>query len=434
MLWGGNKMHIHVVKPGESLWSISKSYGLSPNELARLNKIPNQNNLVSGQTIVIPSPTELHTIKPGESLWAIAKKHNLALQNLLNANPGINPNRLKVGEQIRISSSPVPARTIEVNAYIDPMSAHDPVTPIREVAKHLTYLSMFSYHVTSQGNIVGPEDKAIVAAARAQNVAPVLVVTNFDGTNFSPELAHSVMSVPEIRGRLISNLIATMRSKGYRVLNMDFERIKPENRQMYNAFLLEVGNKVRAAGFPFSTALAPKTSDWMGGEWHGAHDYRAHGAAVDFTILMTYEWGWSGGPAYAVAPINKVKEVLDYAVTVIPRKKIVMGMPLYGYDWTLPYVRGGHWAKAVSPQQAIELAAVHGVPIKYDEKLQSPHFNYFDKNGKEHVVWFEDARSVNAKFDLVNEYGLRGVSYWVLGHDFPQNWLVLESRFRVKKL
>ncbi len=427
-------MHIHVVQPAETLWSISNSYGLSPNELARLNKIPNPNNLVPGQTIVIPSRTVVHTVKARESLWTIAKRYNVKVQDLLHANPGVNPNRLRIGQQIRVPVSPVPSRTIEVNAYIDPMAVQDAVAPIREVSKYLTYLSVFSYHVTTQGQIVGPQDKAIVETARGQGIAPVLVVTNFDGTNFSPDLAHSVMSVKEIRERLIGNLITTMRSKGYRVLNMDFERIRPEDRQMYNNFLLEVGNKVRAAGFPFSTALAPKTSDWVGGEWHGAHDYRAHGAAVDFTILMTYEWGWSGGPPYAVAPINKVKEVLDYAVTVIPRKKIVMGMPLYGYDWTLPYVRGGQWAKAISPQHAIELAAAHGVRIKYDEKLQSPYFNYSDRNGREHVVWFEDARSVNAKFDLVNEYGLRGVSYWVLGHEFPQNWLVLESRFRVKKI
>ena len=57
----------------------------------------------------------------------------------------------------------------------------------------------------------------------------------------------------------------------------------------------------------------------------------------DFVILMTYEWGWSGGPPMAVAPINSVRAVINYAVSVIPAKKIMMGMPLYGYDWELPY-------------------------------------------------------------------------------------------------
>jgi len=171
----------------------------------------------------------------------------------------------------------------------------------------------------------------------------------------------------------------------------------------------------------------------MEGPWYGGHDYKAHGEIVDFVVIMTYEWGWSGGPPMAVAPIPEVRKVLDYAVSVIPRNKIMMGMPLYGYNWTLPYVRGGKWAKRVSPQDALLLAQKYGQYIKYDYKSQAPYFNYYDENKKEHVVWFEDARSVDAKFKLVDEYNLRGVSYWVLGLDFPQNWALLDDRFEIVK-
>lgn len=148
---------------------------------------------------------------------------------------------------------------------------------------------------------------------------------------------------------------------------------------------------------------------------------------------MTYEWGYSGGPPMPVSPIGPVRQVLEYAITEMPASKIMMGQNLYGYDWTLPYKPGGAYAKALSPQQAIALARSRNASISYDREAQAPHFTYGDDNGKEHRVWFEDARSIQAKFDLVKELGLRGVSYWKLGLSFPQNWLLIEDNFNVTK-
>lgn len=111
-----------------------------------------------------------------------------------------------------------------------------------------------------------------------------------------------------------------------------------------------------------------------------------------------------------------------------------MGMPLYGYDWTLPYVQGGKWAPTISPHEAVIRANTYGATIQYDDEGQSPYYNYYDKEGREHVVWYEDARSVQAKFNLVKIYKLRGIGYWVLGVPFPQNWYVLQANFKVKKL
>jgi spore germination protein len=182
-----------------------------------------------------------------------------------------------------------------------------------------------------------------------------------------------------------------------------------------------------------STALAPKTSAAQAGEWYTAHDYKAHGQIADFVVIMTYEWGYSGGPPMAVSPIGPVRKVLEYAITEMPASKIMMGQNLYGYDWMLPYVKGGPFAKAISPQAAIELARRHHVEIQYDYNAQAPHFNYRDGQGKQHTVWFEDARSIQAKFNLVKELGLRGVSYWKLGLSFPQNWLLIQDNFHVVK-
>src|SRR5690625_459815 len=140
-----------------------------------------------------------------------------------------------------------------------------------------------------------------------------------------------------------------------------------------------------------STALAPKTSATQKGIVYEAHDYHAHGEVADFVVIMTYEWGYSAGPPLPVSPINEVRKVLEYAVTQIPANKLLMGQNLYGYDWTLPFVQGESFARAISPRQGIDIARNNHVEILYDELAQAPFFTYFDDEGLEHIVWFEDA-------------------------------------------
>ena len=136
----------------------------------------------------------------------------------------------------------------------------------------------------------------------------------------------------------------------------------------------------------------------------------------------------------AVAPLNKVQEVLNYAVTQIDRNNIFMGIPNYVYNWTLPFVQGTSQAQSLSNVQAVELAGDVGAYIQYDPVAQAPHFNYFDNQWREHEVWFEDARSIRAKLDMVPLYGLQGVSYWNIMRYFPQNWLVLNSLYNIRRV
>lgn len=134
----------------------------------------------------------------------------------------------------------------------------------------------------------------------------------------------------------------------------------------------------------------------------------------------------------AVAPIRNVRQVLDYALTEMPPEKIYLGVPNYGYDWALPFQKGVSKATSISNQYAVELAARHYAAIRYDETAQAPWFRYVDENGREHEVWFEDARSIRAKLALTQEYGLHGVGYWNLMRPFPQNWLVLNALYHIR--
>ena len=136
-------------------------------------------------------------------------------------------------------------------------------------------------------------------------------------------------------------------------------------------------------------------------------DYRLLGEAANHVMLMTYEWGYSQGPPMAVAPINMVRRVVEYAVSEIPPEKIILGIPNYGYDWPLPFERGVTRARSLGTLEAVKLAVDFGVDIRFDETAMSPYFRYW-QYGVQHEVWYEDARSIRAKFDLIKEFNLYG--------------------------
>ncbi|MDF2724223.1 MAG: lysM domain protein [Paenibacillus sp.] len=426
-------MQIEVVQPGDSLWAIARRYGVSVDEIVRLNEIEDPTRLAVGQALVVPTSDTIHTVIPGETLWTISRRYGVSVEEIARANHLTDPSQLYVGQRLQIPGLGA-KRTIETNGYLQPKTPEADRSIVAETADALTYFSLFQYIAEPDGSLTPPKDEAALAAIAQTDSVPMMVVTNFKDGTFSSETARALFDNPEAKQALIDNVMRTMQAKTFYALNIDFEHVFPEDREKYNAFLREITARVHQAGKLVSTALAPKISATQAGRWYEAHDYKAHGEIVDFVIIMTYEWGWSGGPPMAVAPIPQVRQVLDYAVSVIPPQKIMMGAPLYGYNWTLPYVKGGKFAPTLSPQAAVHLARDVGAYIQFHPVSLAPYFRYYDNEGKEHIVWFEDARSMQAKFDLVKEYGLRGISYWVLGQSFPQNWALLEANFNIKKL
>jgi spore germination protein len=426
-------MQIHIVQRNESLTTIARAYQTTVNDIVEANDIPNPNNLVVGQAMVIPIVGRFYYVQPGDSLWSISQKVGVPYQQIATVNQLQVNQPLRVGLRLYIPQRP--KTKAEFNAYVEPRGTTVATAleeSAREAAPYLTYLAPFSFHALRDGSLREPPLNNFPAIARANQNTLMMVVDNQEEDQFSDELGRILLNDIAIQDRFLNNIVATAKKYGFKDIHFDFEFLRPADREAYNTFLRKAKARFQEEGWLMSTALAPKTSATQKGEWYEAHDYRAHGEIADFVVIMTYEWGYSGGPAMAVSPIDQVRRVIEYALTEMPANKIMMGQNLYGYDWTLPFVQGTV-AKAVSPQQAIEIAAANNVPIQYNTKAQAPFFTYTDAEGKQHEVWFEDARSIQAKFNLVKELNLRGMSYWKLGLAFPQNWLLIVENFDVVK-
>ena len=424
-------MDIHVVQPGDTIYSVAARYGVTMTQLLNDNQLPDPSRLVVGQTLVIQYPDQTYTVREGDTLTSIAAAQGLTLRQLWRNNPVLRgEDRVVPGQVLVISYQQEKEGTLSVNGYAYPFVDRG---LLQRTLPYLSDLTPFTYGFTPQGELVDLNDRALIAAAEQMGARPLLHLSTLtEEGGFSNELANIVLNDQAVQDRLISNLLETMAEKGYQGLDVDFEFVYPEDARPYAQFISRLREALAPRGLPVIVALAPKVFADQPGLLYQGHNYRLLSQAADFVLLMTYEWGYTYGPPMAVAPIRNVRQVVDYALTEMPPEKIYLGIPNYGYDWPLPF-RQGSRATSISNQYAVELAARNNVAIRYDERAQAPWFRYVDGNGREHEVWFEDARSIRAKLDLAREYGLYGVGYWNLMRPFPQNWVVLNALYNIRE-
>ena len=376
---------------------------------------------------------DIYVVQPGDTVDRIAALFGVDVQQVIFDNQLIFPYALAVGQALLINRGERNAtRSMVASGYAYPFINQ---WILEQTLPYLSELPIFSYGFTREGELIPPlwNEERMIAMAHEFGTQPILTLTPFgaDG-RFNNNLISVIVNDQVAQENLIENLLLLMYEKGYQGIDIDFEYILAQDRDAFTAFVWNVADTMRTNGFHTSVALAPKTSAGQTGLLYEGKDYRALGEAADHVLLMTYEWGYTYGPPMAVAPIHQVRRVVKYALTEIPNKKIDLGIPNYGYDWPLPYERGVTAATTLGNIQAVRIAIDNGAQILFDELAQSPYF-YYTLNGVEHEVWFEDVRSMQAKFDLIKEYGLRGCGYWTVMQWFRANWLLLKYQFYIEK-
>lgn len=377
---------------------------------------------------------EIHVVKQGDTVDTIAAFYGVSPASVIYDNQLGYPYALAVGQALLISTSPVSEPTFSAysGGYAYPFIEE---MVLQETLPFLSYLFIFSYGFTTEGELVPPtlDDQFMIQWAYRLGARPILTLTPFgpDGM-FNNYLITTMVNDEVVKNRLFQNLLAAMNEKGFQGVDVDFEYILSADRVPFANFVADLQNFLTPYGYTVSVALAPKTSDDQPGLLYEGKDYRLLGNAADWVLLMTYEWGYTYGPPMAVAPINKVIEVVNYAVTRIDPSKIHLGIPNYGYDWPLPYEKGVTKARTISNTEAVQIAIRAGVPILFDETAMSPYFTYTE-NGIRHEVWFEDVRSLTEKYSLLPSYQLRGISIWQIMKLFRPAFLLFQDMFQIQK-
>lgn len=422
-------MTIYIVKSGDTILSIATEFGVNLDRILIDNGLTPNDTLVVGQALVIQFPEIVHQVEFGDTLSSISDLYGISIKQLYrnNFNLGGRP-QLFPGQElvIRYRNQGNGGEFIS-NSYA---YTNINIDFLREQLPYLSYFTPFTYGIGANGGLVNLNDIPLLNAARETDTRTLMHLSTLtENGNFSNDRASLIFNNIDAQNRLIDQIIENIQAKGFDGLDVDFEFIYPEESEDYVNFLNNLRQRLNPLGYPLFSALAPKTSDTQRGVLYEGHNYEGIGRAVNGVLLMTYEWGYTFGPPLAVAPLPNVRRVVEYAITRIPVNKLFLGIPTYGYNWTLPYQKGNPGAPSLSPVEAINLARRYGAEIQFDQNAQAPWFRYRDESNIEHEVWFEDARSIEAKLNLIDEFGLIGAGYWNSMRDFPQNWIILNNRY-----
>lgn len=239
----------------------------------------------------------IYVVSAGDQLWQIAETFHVSPEQIINANGLPNPNNLLVGQSLIIpTEEPMIQKTVVgVNGYLYFLGLEAPPI-VEENGPHLTFLTSFAYVVKENGDLTPIDDDPMIGAAYENQVLPMMGIVNFSSTAKGQNIAHVVLNSEAATQNLLNNIISIMKRKGYWGLNIDFEYVLPEDRERYNDFLRIAVEQLHREGFFVTSAVAPKYGPEQRGLLYEAIDYPVHGSLLDFVILMTYEWGYRMGP------------------------------------------------------------------------------------------------------------------------------------------
>lgn len=424
-------MIIHIVQEGETIDLIAEKYKISVERLIQENELKKPAQLVIGEALVILYPEITHTVKEGDTLVGIAAHYGVPVLQLLRNNPYLSDREfIYPGESIVISYENDKITNLSTNGYAYPFVD---MGVLKKTLPFLTYLTIYSYTVSAEGEIYNIDDDELILIAKEYGVAPIMMLTAAT-RDMTEEIfvTHNVLQSKEKQKLFIEKVLTILKTKGYYGVNISTPYINPQDLDPYVDFIVAFSDGIRSQGFKVFITININVFELLTDTLYIGLDYERLSNAVDYVMHMPYELGNVLGIPTGLIAFHSMKDYLDYMSKQMSPEKTLFGMPILGYVWERPFIPCVTRGLVITNSSAIELARNAGATILYDETTKASHFQY--RSEKEFIVRFRDARSVDAYVKLVPEFGFHGVGIWNVMNFFTQMWMVINSQFEITKI
>lgn len=319
---------------------------------------------------------------------------------------------------------------------------------IRDFFAHSSQIDLLVptwYQVDENGLVTGAPEPAVLSEAQKEKLPVMPIVALFNKRSF-----HLLATNAAAQAEMNQALVRECRLHGYVGFQFDLENVDWTDRDALTALVTATAAELHKAGFQLSIATVPNApgypgsgafAKWIYTDWRGAYDLAGLAKVVDLICLMTYDQNTRWTTPGPVAGWQWTVDNMNYALRFVPKDKLSLGIPLYGYHWFTgaptiapPAVQGeppiekpNPTADYISAPDAMLLARDWDGKLQWDDQDHTAWF-YFYRDQMREWVFFTDLRTFRDRYDLAQQNGLEGFCSWVLGQEDPAIWTFLPKR------
>lgn len=425
-------MDIYVVQPGDTLETIANRYDISPGRLAIENDITDPNNLIPGEALIVIRPKQIYMVQEEDTLESIARDQGTEVMELLRNNPNVSDRKLYIGEELVISYEGERTETIHTNGMAFPFINR---STLYKTLPYLTYLTIYAYEITNDGELVDIDDLEIIQIAKGYGVAPVMFISApRQETGLDVNIAHRIISEERIQNTFIESILTTLQEKDYYGVNIETPYIEPQDKQPYVDLISKLTKRLNREGFMVAVTLAPSVFEASTGIIYEGVDYTGLSqAANEVMYQLTYAWRFPWSLPISTLPFDAVLHTLDQAIELISRERFTLGVSNIGYLWEFPYFTAIVNANFLNYGSAIQLAKETGSVIEFNEVTFSAYFQYIDR-GHEYMAWFKDIRILSAWIIYARSKGVEYISIWNIMYFVASTWMFINAKYIIEKI
>lgn len=319
-------------------------------------------------------------------------------------------------------------------------SSPDSIRSFFAHSKKIDLLVPTWYSVDENGLLTGAPNPSVLAEAQSEKLPVIPIVALFDKAKF-----HQLAGNAEAQDRMNHAMLREAHDHGYAGFQFDFENVDYLDRDGLSAIVARSADALHKAGLQLSIATVPNApgypgsggfAKWIYTDWRGAYDLAALAKSADLICLMTYDqqtrWTMPG----PVAGWQWTLDNLNYALQFVPKEKLSLGIPLYGYHWYTgaPIMdkatgkeRPNPAADYISEPDATQLLTAYGGKVEWDDVDHSA-YSWFYRDQMREWIFFTDLRTFRDRYQLAVDHHLQGFCSWVLGTEDPRIWSMLPDR------